>query len=227
MAFNLAELMAIFPHQLWLEISEQSQADCWRLAQQDSTKCDRWTTYLNALCVDRFLAWLQAEFDPHEVQLQAESDRSVGNGINGTRLSVGDTRMVLIPDDKSSVSEFCIPQAWVDTPAWAADYYLAVQLNLEAGWLRVWGYATGTQVRQANYDRISRTYCLAAEDLIEDLNVLWVTQAMRSLQKPIVQGSLNQAEPLFKQLNYPTVDSSSLEQAALLSSDERSSTEKI
>lgn len=177
MAFTLTELMALFPNQLWLEVSEQTQEEIWQVAQQRySNPVDRWIVYLNALCLDRFLAWLHDEFDQRSVQLDSAPEL-LDQGVTGTRLKIGNTQIVLIPDDKSQVSEFYIPQAWVDLPAWVADYYLAVQLNLEAGWLRVWGYATSRQIReQASYEAISRTYCLAAEDLITNLNVLWAAQ---------------------------------------------------
>lgn len=215
MAFTFSELIAIFPEQIWIEVSKQTQEEIWRVAQQRySNAGDRWTAYLNLLCLDRFLAWFQAEFD-QQVQLQPEADRS--SVVAGTRLTVGDAHMVLIPDDKSTVSEFCIPQAWMDIPAWVADYYLAVQLNLEAGWLRVWGYATNAQIReQASYETIDRTYCLAAEDLIR-LDVLWVTQAMTQ-QKPAE--ALPSQVALFKQLTQSPTDSPAPEEAALLVSDE-------
>jgi hypothetical protein len=131
--------------------------------------------------------------------------------VNGTCLTLGDLRLVLIPSDKSNLTEFRIPQEWVDIPSWVANYYLAVQINLEENWLGVWGYTTHQQIREkAKYDLMDRTYLLDAEDLIADINVMWVAREICSLQKPepkiLPELSSVQIEKLLKQLDHWTPD---------------------
>lgn len=230
MAFTLTELMAIFPHQLWLELPEQEQEQAWQtvIQQPYSNAAARWNGYLNTLCLNPLLTWLQDEFDPEAVQ--AVTDVSIWEFVNGTLLMLGETRIVLIPDDKSNVSEFCIPQEWVDIAPWAADYYLAVQLNLDDRWLRVWGYATHRQIcEQARYEVTDRTYYLDAENLISGLNVLWVAQELFPPRKPEVQAfpslPLSQVELLLDKLGDSTAYSPRLsvafpEWAAILASDQ-------
>ncbi len=232
MVFTSNDLMAIFPNQLWLEISEQEQENTWQLVTKQlySNAVARWNGYLNTLCLNSFLALFQDDFDNGYLLLHQEADLSIWEVINGTVLTFGETRIVLIPNDKSNISEFCIPQEWVDIANWAPDYYLAVQLNLEECWLRVWGYATRIQIReQARYEVISRTYCLDVEDLIPNLNVMWVAQEMCPPQKPEVQllPSLlpSQVEKLLEQLSHTTSYSPRLdlpfpEWGAILASDE-------
>ncbi|KAM3108897.1 DUF1822 family protein [Phormidesmis sp. 146-33] len=173
------------------------------------------------------LACFQEEINP---ALQSGSNGSVWEFVNGAVLTVGETRIVLIPDDQSNVSEFCIPQEWVDIANWAADYYVAVQLNLEACWLRVSGYVTHRQIRdRARYEVTNRTYCLDVEELIVDLNVMWVAQELCPPQKPEVQAlpssPLSQVEPLLDKLNHATAYSPRLsvpflEWATILASDD-------
>ncbi|KAM3098594.1 DUF1822 family protein [Phormidesmis sp. 146-35] len=230
MALTLNDLMVIFPQQRWVELPEQEQQQSWQEATQHrySNAAARWNGYLNTLCLNSLLADLQEDIVPQA--LQVRSDASIWEFVNGAVLTVGETRIVLIPDDKSNVSEFCIPQEWVDIENWAADYYLAVQLNLEAGWLRVWGYATHRQIRNgASYEATSRTYCLEGEDLISDLNVMWVAQELCPPQKPDVQALPNlapsQIEPLLEKLSHATAYSPRLQRpflewASILASEE-------
>lgn len=232
MVFTSNELMAIFPNQLWLEISEQEQERTWQLVtnQLYCNASARWNGYLNTLCLNSLQPLFKDDFDSSDFQSHQEADLSIWEVVNGTFLACGKTRLVLIPDDKSNISEFCIPQEWVDISNWAPDYYLAVQLNLEECWLRVWGYATRTQVReQARYEVNSRTYCLDVEDLISNLNVMWVGQEICSQEKPEVQllPSLlpSQVEKLLFQLSQTTSYSPRLdlpfpEWGAILASDE-------
>ncbi|MBW4594250.1 MAG: DUF1822 family protein [Brasilonema angustatum HA4187-MV1] len=232
MVFTSNDLMAIFPNQLWLEIPEQEQEHTWQLVTKQlySNAAARWNAYLNTLCLNSFLAWFQDDFDNGDFQLHQEADLSIWEVVNGTFINFGETRIVLIPDDKSNISEFCIPQEWVDITNWVPDYYLAVQLNLEECWLRVWGYATRTQIReQARYEVISRSYCLDAEDLIPNINIMWVAQEFCPPQKPEVQflPSLlpSQVEKLLEQLSYttsysPRLDAPFPEWAAIVASDE-------
>jgi hypothetical protein len=242
MGLTLTDLMALFPNQLWLELSEQEQEDTWQqVAQQRySNSAARWNAYLNQLCLQRCLTWLQHQELEPEPLLQVTGDSSVWEVVNGTVLTLNQTRIVLLPDDKSNLDQFRVPQEWVDIPAWAADAYLAIQVNLEAGWLRVWGYVTGDQIRgsfavaggnRATYDRLDQTYCLEVEDLIPDLNVFWVTQAMEPSRHratpclPTLLPSQVQPSPLLEQLSHPTAYSPRLilpfeEWAATVSSDE-------
>lgn len=59
------------------------------------------------------------------------------------------------------------------------DSDLAVQVNFDDRWLRVWGYATHQQLKnEGRYNEVERTYSLEREDLIEDLNIIWVRQKL-------------------------------------------------
>jgi len=71
-----------------------------------------------------------------------------------------------------------VPQEWVDIPELAADYYLAVQVNPDSGGSG-FGDTTHLQLKSdGNYDPSDRTYCLDEDDLIDDLNILWVARQL-------------------------------------------------
>lgn len=231
MAFTLTELQTFFPHQLWLEVSERTQTEAWQMIAQQSysNSAARWTAYLNTLCVTEFLAWLNVHFEEEDLPCQVSFDASVWEVVDGTALTLGQTRIVLIPVEQSHLSEVCIPQEWIDIPNWVPDYYLAVHLNLEDCWMRVCGFATRAQIlKRSHYDRIVQTYVLNASDLIENLDVMWVAQDICPTAKPEIQAlpSLlpNQVECLFAKLSNSTAYSPRLtvpfsKWAAILTSD--------
>jgi len=228
------DLMVLYPDKLWLDLSDQEQQTAWQISAQNhySNPAARWNAYLNCLCLNAFLDWLKEEPDLGETPKVWPSDHqlpSIWEFVNGTCVTVGDLRLLLIPSDKSNLTEFRIPQEWVDIPNWVANYYLAVQINLEENWIGVWGYTTHQQIREkAKYDFMDRTYLLDEEDLIADINVMWVAREVCSVQKPqlkmLPELSNVEIEKLLKQLDHWTPDLpenvSEQEWMALLALDE-------
>ncbi|MEH2213148.1 DUF1822 family protein [Nostoc sp.] len=217
MTLDLNDLTLIYPENLCLDISNQEQETAWQETMQESysNTAARWNAYLNHLSLNAFLNWLQEDPDlqliPRLCFPKAELP-SIWELVNGSVLTLGETRLALIPSDKSSFTEFRIPQEWIDIPSWSAHYYLAVQLNLEECWLRISGYANYQQIQeQAIYDPTDRTYCLDVEYLIADLNVMWVAQELcppKILEiKSLPTLSKAQAKQLLEQLNKWTFSS--------------------
>jgi Protein of unknown function (DUF1822) len=214
MILNLNELMAIYPEQIWIDISPEEREKAWQQTQNQrySNAASRWNAYLNCLCLNTFTRWIKEEPDLQETLKVWSTDASLPSFwdvVNGTKLTLGETALVLIPRDKSGFSEFRIPQEWVDIPNWAGNYYLAVSLNLEAGWMRVWGYATHEKIKKiGRCDRLDRTYVLEPEDLIADINVIWVARELFAAKKlavePLPTLSKEQTEKLLEQLSHQT-----------------------
>jgi hypothetical protein len=161
---------------LWLEISETEQKRVWQQSQAFSTDNRRWIAYLNRLSLDTFLPWLQAEHTPDAAPYPSVASLpSIWEVVNGVGISLGTKRLVLIPTEAADLGELRVPQEWVDIPKWVADYYLAVQVNLEEGCIRIWGYTTHALLKSmGSYDGSDRTYCLDGEDLIANLSILWM-----------------------------------------------------
>lgn len=187
MKLGFDELTVIYPESLWLELSKQQQEDAWNFSISNYYSCDaaRWNTYINYLSLNAFLTYLEGDTDFHNIDFgnisqtssPIENLASIWEFVNGTLMTVDGTKIVLIPSDKSNVNHFYIPQEWVDIPNWIGRYYLAVQVNLDDGWLRIWGCASHQQVReQAFFDPMDKVYCLSADELITDINVMWVAR---------------------------------------------------
>ncbi|PSF33168.1 hypothetical protein C7H19_20395 [Aphanothece hegewaldii CCALA 016] len=162
--------------QLWLEISPASIEQSWQQSQSCSTPEGRWHTYLNQICLNTFLPWLQAEYEPNATAWQTLHPlAAIWEVVNGTAIEIQGKRLILIPSKSLDTSEFYIPQEWVDLPSWIGDYYLAVQINLDEGWLRIWGYTTHQEiVAKSSYDASDRNYYLEEEFLNQDITLLWV-----------------------------------------------------
>ncbi|MBD2164396.1 DUF1822 family protein [Calothrix membranacea FACHB-236] len=196
--------------QLTLEISLTSQM---QELPSFSTSGGRWRAYLNQLCLDTFLPWLRAEEVPNaRVWTQTGALPSLWEFTNGTAIACDDMRLVLIPTTAIDMAELRVPQEWVDIPNWIADYYIAVQVNPHAGWMAICGYITHRQLKTKGvYDASDRAYCLDENDLIKDINGLWVTrqlcpeEILRNSVLPLPQLPLTQAESLIARLGNPEV----------------------
>lgn len=209
MKFSLTELNQIYSHQLCLDFSSQDQDRAWPAENEYSNNSARWNAYLNELCLSKLIHWFP---ENTEAEVKAFSNdkvlQSFWEFVNGTAINIGKKRIVLIPCEANNTEEFCVPQEWVDIPSWAADYYLAVQINVDDGWLRLWGYATHQQLKKLeNYDRLDRTYCLEGKDLIADMDVLLIALELGADEKipikPLRHLSTQEAETIVQQLSHP------------------------
>jgi len=135
----------------------------------------RQDAYLNDICLAAFLSWFQTEYDPEaRAWLSPQEQRGIGGILNGCAINLGlsSQRLVLLPSQTSDTEALEIPQEWIDIPSWVADYYLAVQIDPQGEWLRVWAYTTHAEIKaMAVYDGSDRTY--STTTLHRDLNALW------------------------------------------------------
>ena len=169
------------PAQLVLELNDTTLKEAWNQSQAAATPSSRWQTYLNQVTLNAFLPWLKAEEDAGaKVTFDRTTRASIWEVVNGTAITLGDNaKLVLIPSEAEDTSELRVPQEWIDIPEWSADYYLAVQVNVDAGYLRIWGYATHKQLKsEGTFSNGDRTYTLAEDDLVTDLDVLWVAREL-------------------------------------------------
>ncbi|MDB9373353.1 DUF1822 family protein [Nodularia sphaerocarpa] len=169
--------------------------------------------WLNQICLTTFLDWLQGEITPNgRVHPNRATLPSFWEVVNGTAISFDNSRLVLLPTLAMDVDELRVPQEWVDIPEWVADYYLAVQVNPDEGWMRILGYTTHQQVKTLGvYDPGDRTYSLESDHLIPDLNVLWVTRQLypqeirRANVAPLTPLPQTQAANLLERLSHADI----------------------
>jgi Protein of unknown function (DUF1822) len=204
-----------FPTQIWLEISPHQMSD-----QSYANDIAARNAYISRLCLDTIVEWLETEalktdfaLIPSEANLP-----SLWELIPGAVIQLGQTRLALIPSETVDPDQFCVPFEWVDIPDWAADYYLAIQMDLEEAEprLRIWGFATHEALKSGSVDAVKRLYKLDREAMTENLNVLWVMRSLNSNPPkaplaPLPTLSLDQLESLLNQLGQPTLYSPRLE----------------
>ena len=168
------------PTQLVLELDEVAVERAWKQSQSAGNSTSRWQKYLNQLALDAFLPWLQGEEDASAEAGLSEAVRAdIWEVVNGTPINIDGAKIVLIPTETEDLSELRVPQEWIDIPEWKADYYLAVQVSIDAGFVRVWGYATHQQLKNnGDFSHSDRTYSLSDDELIADIDVLWVAREL-------------------------------------------------
>ena len=199
------------PTNLWLEIPEEQQSKIWEQSQAFSTDNRRWMAYLNRLSLKAFLPWLKEEYAADAKVFPSNATLpSIWEATNGTGISFNGKKLVLIPSEAFDISELRVPQEWVDIPNWSADYYAAVQVNVESGYIRIWGYTSQVNLKEkATYDANDKAYCLDKEDLISNLSILWISRQLcpeeitKNETVPMAELSTTQAENLITRLGNP------------------------
>lgn len=205
--FTVSELMVQFPEQLWLEFENWERSAAWPNQGEYSYDAARWNAFLNRLCLNLVIPWLEEESGWNAKVWPSKADLpQIWEVVNGAAIVLDKTRFVLIPSEALDIEEFSVPQEWVDIPSWVGDYYLAVQVNPDGGWLRVWGYATHEMLKSNGiYDEWERCYSLRREDVIENLNVIWVAMETGASERvpvsPLPVLSAISAENLLTQLS--------------------------
>ena len=194
------------PTQLILELDQTALDRAWQ-HQNAASSSSCWQKYLNQVTLDAFLPWLQTEEDATaKVGFDRGSQADIWEVVNGSLINIDGAKLVLIPSEAEDLSELRVPQEWIDIPEWTADYYLAVQVNVDDRYIRIWGYATHQQLKQGNLDYGDRTYSLDDTELITDINVLWVARELcsnevtRAAVEPIETITDAQVESLIQRL---------------------------
>ena len=195
------------PTQLVIELNQAKGDRAWEQSQTINAG-SRWQKYLNQVTLDAFLPWLQAEEDATaNVGFDRATQTDLWEVVNGTLINIDGAKLVLIPTEAEDLSELRVPQEWIDIPELVADYYLAVQVSLDNGYIRVWGYATHQQLKNnGDFSYSDRTYSLSDEELITDIDVLWVARELcpdevtQAAVAPIESIAEAQAENLIQRL---------------------------
>ncbi len=163
------------PSELVLEIDPSVQEQADRQSQQHPQTHDRSQIYLNELCLNTVLPWLQTDYSSAATLWLGDELPALWSIVNGTAIAIGNKRLVLIPHRQFDTQTLTVAQEWVDIPEWAGDYFLAIQIDPVERWLRIWGYTTHEQLKtQGTYDAGDRTYALDATLLIADITALSV-----------------------------------------------------
>ncbi|MGB3308485.1 MAG: DUF1822 family protein [Nodosilinea sp.] len=155
----------------------------WQQCEAIADPAARWRVYLHRLGLEALRAWVQDEVDQAIHPWPAADAVDLWQWVDGLALVLGDRRLVVILSEAIDAASLAVPQEWVDIPGWAADYYVAAQVDVDEQRLALWGYGTYAQVKtQGHYEPRDRTYSLSEDDLIQDFSVFWVTQQFEQSQ---------------------------------------------
>lgn len=213
MTANTALFTFASPTDLILEIPANVQNQAYLHSQSFSHPSSGYQAYLNELCLNVVLPWLQADFAPQaKVSPSINALESFWELVNGTAIVSDGIRFILVPSEAMDLSELRVPQEWVDVSSLAGDYYLALQVEPDEAYVRVWGYCSYEQLKnQGSYDATDRTYSLDGTDVISDISVLSVARQLcpqESSQKAIAKLpalAQEQAQNLIARLANPEI----------------------
>lgn len=192
MSYNLIHPFSpIAPDELYFNLSFEMQAQAWQQSRCHSNPVARNQAYLGYLCLQGFITWLGNRFEGDSTWAKPYLNHleSIWEFIEGVPITLGKTRMVLIPSQTLNPDDLIVPREWIDIPKLRADYYVSIQVNLdeeeENCWMVVRGFVTDIEFEnQATYTRSSRLYSLSPEYLHQDLTPLWETLGFHQA-KPI------------------------------------------
>lgn len=160
----------------WFDIPEDLQNQAWAESASFSSDSNRQRAYINFLAQKIIIPYLQEEVTSAIIEPNQTTFWELG--VNGSLIQIDDKqRIIIIPTETFALEELRVPQEWVDIPALAGDYYLAVQVDTEENFLRIWGYTNHKKLKEkGDYNKRNRSYSLDREDLTEELNALWLTR---------------------------------------------------
>ncbi|MDY6804061.1 MAG: DUF1822 family protein [Cyanobacteriota bacterium] len=193
MKLDLNQLANIHPKDIWLDLSVEEINRAWEESRNYSNDAARWNAYLNLLSLNPLVEWLRTETENSpQVWPSSEELPYIWDAVPGSAININKVRFVIIPTEQIDAAELRVPQEWIDIPSWAGDYYLAVQVNPDGAWLRLWGIATYQQLKnRGEFDQFDRSYSLERKDLTLSFNAVWVKQQISPPEKPKVAALLS------------------------------------
>ena len=219
MKLNIEQLQSSFPENIWLNFPsiDTVQNISKTMIFTNTTACNN--AKINDLCLTVFLDWIENNLclTKNQVKiLQTEDIASIWDAITGSNITLGQTKIILIPTEIIDTEELIVPQEWIDIPDLVGNYYLPMQVDSDNQLVRIWGYASHEILKnKGKYDPIYRTYSLAREHIIEDIETLWLAIEM-GLQEianipNITDLSIAEAEQFLDKLSKPSPYSPRLE----------------
>ncbi|WP_310481003.1 DUF1822 family protein, partial [Chamaesiphon sp. VAR_48_metabat_403] len=164
-----ATLAQIYPEHVWIDITDleisltKAELNCYWI-----DKVSKYLTNLGLVVKSSF---------PFEDLYKS----LISEAIDGFALAIAGVKVVFIPSHDLDLAGFEVQQEWVDLSNWAADYYVPIQIDREHHYLHLWGFISHRSIQKtATLDRTLRSYEIAGSDLIEDLQILWMSCELAS-----------------------------------------------
>jgi len=143
-----------------------------KLEQSRSRSCESLECLFESSCFEAFLP-LQAEYAPQARRLLCRFTQHLGTG-QWDNDCLGYNSTGATPSETLDLSELrCHKNGWISQSGLPIITWRCKSIQIPVG--RIWGYTTHLQLKSdGHYDHGDRTYCLDEDDLIDDLNILWL-----------------------------------------------------
>jgi hypothetical protein len=157
---------------------------------------------LNLQCKNIIKEWLETNRGLPSVEDfpysgEPDNDRLVSQIVNGFCLKIDNkSKVIFIPSEQLDIDSFEVAQEWVDLPEWMGDYYVPIQVDVDAQHLHLWGMITHQELKQVEEpdDEMFRYYNVDADRTIDNLEVLWTSCELapeprsKNIPKLVTQG---------------------------------------
>ena len=219
MTISVEQLQLLFPENIWLKFPAFDSVVNISKTTKFTNKTAENNAQINDLCLTVFLDLIGNELGLEAEELSSLKKKdiaSIWDVLNGTAITLGKTKIILIPSEVIDTEEFSVPQEWVDIPNLLGNYYLPLQVDWDNRLVGIWGYTSHQTLKnQGRYDPIYRTYSLARNQMILDLETLWLATelGLKEIEniKPIANLPGHTIEKLLEQLSQPSPYSPRLE----------------
>jgi Protein of unknown function (DUF1822) len=208
MLLILEQIKDIDPTSIWLNITP-AETDTSINPQYYSNQTGINNAQLNQLCLAKFKTWLDDRSIPHQPSFSADESATISDIVTGCAIEIGKLRLILIPTENLDRSELRVPQEWADLSNWVGDYYLGVQIDLDAQMMNIWGFVSHQTLKdRGRYSERDRTYSLDSDFLVNNLDLLWIAEelalAPRSIIPELPALSIERALELIQILSQPS-----------------------
>jgi hypothetical protein len=194
-------LREIYSEHEWIDLNNYTQSIDPHLTQIE----------LNLQCLEIVKKWIAATLGlpvEYEFPYLGDSHRDclVSKLVNGFCLRVNGSKVVFIPSQNLDLAGCEIPQEWVDLPNWTAEYYVPIQVDLEAKYLHLWGTITYGELKQTSeLDPLFRDYQVDRAQMTANLDVLWanceLAPAPKAAISALVSLTATQAQQTIERLS--------------------------
>ncbi|MEB3160325.1 MAG: DUF1822 family protein [Synechocystis sp.] len=182
---SIEQFSQLDPEGYYVNISSTMIETARQVSQGRRTAWGQNNAFLQRLCWDIMQPWLRENGEDlavNQTEISAwylRHDPDLWELTNGLGCENNQYKLVIIPSLDFDTDEFVVPQEWVDIQDFVADYYVAVQVNLEDNYAYFWGFASHAMVKhQGVYDSQARVYRLAHQQMITDGEIIWLMQGL-------------------------------------------------
>lgn len=165
----LNNLRQIYPEHEWIDLAAYPQYPI----KEDTSPAE-----LNLHCLNIVKAWIEENqgFSCEYIFPYIGSrDRAIGQLLNGFCLKVNGNKIIFIPTENIDLESWEIPQEWIDLPNWLGDYYLPIQVDVEAQYLHLWGVITHAELKKISQPKNQFCYySIPCGAMNSNLDFLWV-----------------------------------------------------